>query len=81
VNARGCSFDFLRHHVIAHLFIPTAMYARFNYCLGFLSWDYMCSLLSSPLHIVANVNKLDSTTLTGNYNVDLLQISKKLYEG
>ena len=41
----------------------------------------MCSLLSSPLYIVANVFKLDSTTLIGDYNVDLLKISKSLYEG
>jgi hypothetical protein len=67
--------------VIAHLFIPRAMCARSNHCLGFLSWGYMCSLLSSPLHIVANVFKLNSTTSTRNCNVDLLQISKSLYEG
>ena len=73
-NARGCSFDLLGHPVIAHLFIPRAMCAQSKCYLSFLSWDYMCSLLSSPLHKVANVFKLDSTILIGDYDAYLLQM-------
>ena len=38
MNARGCNFDLLGHPMIVHLFIPSSMCGKSEYCPSLLSW-------------------------------------------